>query len=215
MVRVKICGITTATDAKIAARLGVDVIGLNLYTGPRRISIDRARAIVAALPPFVSAVALLGRDDAARAAEICHACQLDGVQLHGFDDRDDEGAWRDATDPLRRVVTIKPIRVRTEDDVERMPRFRADVYLLDAYVEGKEGGTGTTFDWGLAQTASRYGPIMLAGGLCPGNVAQAVRRVRPFAVDCASGVESAPGKKDKAKMAAFIQNAKQALLASA
>ncbi len=212
MVRVKICGITTATDAKIAARLGADVIGLNLYTGPRCINIDQARAIAAALPPFVHKVVLLGRDDAGKAAEICRTGGFDGVQLHGFDEPGDEKAWGEATERLRGLTVIKPFRVAGEADVERIPRFKADVYLLDAFVEDKEGGTGKTFDWNLAVSATRYGPVMVAGGLGPDNVALAVRKVRPYAVDVASGVEQAPGQKDKAKMAAFIQNAKTALL---
>ena len=215
MVRVKICGITNATDAKMAARLGADVIGLNLYDGPRRIPLEQAAAIAAVLPPFVSTVALVGRDDAGRAGEICRAGRFGGVQLYGYDDPADEAAWRDAAAGLRDVLLVKPVRVWDETDVERIPRFKADVYLLDAHVEGQEGGTGQTFDWELAQTAGRHGPIMLAGGLTPDNVAQAVRRVRPFAVDCSSGVEAERGKKDKAKVAAFIQNAKQALLDSA
>lgn len=213
MVRVKICGITNATDARTAARLGADIIGLNLYTGPRCITMEQARAIVAVLPPFVSAVALLGKDDAARAGELCRVCKFDGVQLHGFDGPESEAEWVEAIAELRDVVVIKPIRVRQESDVTRMSRFRADVYLLDAYVPGKEGGTGQTFDWALARTATTHGPVMLAGGLRPDNVAEAVRRVRPYAVDCSSGVESEPGKKDRAKLAEFIRNAKQALMA--
>lgn len=214
MVRVKICGITNATDARTAARLGADVIGLNLYTGPRCISIEQARAIAAVLPPFVSTVALLGKDDAPRAAEICKLCGFGGVQLHGFEGPEAEADWEKATAPLRHMAVIKPIRVREEADVLRMPRFRADVYLLDAYVAGKEGGTGQTFDWNLARSANKHGPIMLAGGLNPNNVTQAIRRVRPYAVDCSSGVESEPGKKDKASVAEFIRNAKQALMTS-
>ena len=213
MVRVKICGITNASDARTAVRLGADVVGLNLYTGPRCISIEQARAIAAVLPPFVTKVALLGKDDASKAPQICELAEFDGVQLHGFEGAEAEAEWAEATAPLHDSVVIKPVRVRAEEDVARLPRFRADIYLLDAYVEGQEGGTGRTFDWGLAQTAREHGLIMLAGGLKPGNVAEAVRRVRPYAVDCSSGVESEPGKKDRAKLRGFIDNAKASLMA--
>jgi len=213
MVRVKICGLTNASDARTAARLGADVVGLNLYTGPRCISLDQARAIAAVLPPFVTKVALLGRDDALNAADICEVGGFDGVQLHGFEGVEAEAEWTEATARLHDLVVIKPVRVRAVEDVARLPRSRADIYLLDAYVEGQEGGTGQTFDWGLAQTAKEHGLIMLAGGLKPDNVAEAVRRVRPYAVDCSSGVESRPGEKDRGKLRGFIDNAKSALMA--
>jgi len=207
MVRVKICGITNVADALAAAQLGADVIGLNLYKGPRRIDVERAKAIVDALPPFVSTVVLLGPDAAPKAAELCAQCRVHGVQLYGLESVD---AWSEAVEPLGDRVVIKPIRVRDAADVDRIESFRADLHLLDAHVEGQDGGTGHTFDWSLAQQATRCGRIMLAGGLTPSNVAEAVRSVKPYAVDCASGVEASPGKKDEALMEEFIRNAKQA-----
>lgn len=212
MVRVKICGITDPADGQAAAACGVDIVGLNLYKGPRCITLAQARAIAQALPPFTSKVVLLGKQDLGRLDEICVACDADGVQLHGLNRRDDEVLWAQVADALEDRVLIRPVRVRGPEDMASLGSFQADVYLLDAYVEGQEGGTGKTFDWSLAAQAKEHGLVMLAGGLTPANVAEAVRQVRPFAVDCSSGVEAAPGKKDHGLMAAFVANAKAARL---
>jgi len=131
-----------------------------------------------------------------RVREAIQICDLDYAQLHG-------------EEPPAYVVAlgrraIKALRVRSAADVERLGDYQAAAYLLDAYHPTKPGGTGQAWDWGLAATAKRYGPIILAGGLTPDNVAQAVRQVRPWAVDVSSGVESAPGRKDIVKMRQFV-----------
>lgn len=205
MVRVKICGITNVRDARLAAKLGADAVGFNFYRrSPRFIKPSRAKAIVAALPPFVTTVGVFVNEDPDRILETCRMCGLDAVQFHG----DESPTVVEAVLGIRR---IKAIRVRDKRDLRLCRRYRVEAYLLDAYVPGRYGGTGETFNWGLARDAQEFGPIILAGGLTPDNVEEAVVTARPYAVDAASGVESSPGKKDKVLMAEFIARAKSAL----
>ena len=204
MVRVKICGITNVKDARLAARLGADALGFNFYKeSPRYIQPERASAIIAALPPFVAAVGIFVNEEPERINEIAGLCRLDAAQLSG-----DESPAQ--ADRVRGVRRIKGIQVREERDIARCRRYRVDAYLLDAYVEGLHGGTGETFNWELAREAHEFGPVILAGGLTPENVDEAVRIARPYAVDTASGVEQRPGIKDRDLMADFILCAKAA-----
>ena len=204
MVRVKICGITNVKDARNAARLGADALGFNFFKGsPRYIRPERAKAIIAALPPFVLTVGLFVDEDPERMLEICAQCGLDAVQMHG----DEPPRVVHAITGVRR---IKALRIASAQDVMLCRRYRVDAYLLDAKVPGEFGGTGKTFNWELAREAGQFGPIILAGGLTPSNVADAVAVVHPYAVDVSSGVELSPGEKDKELMAAFIRNAKAA-----
>ena len=200
-VRVKICGITRVEDALAAAAAGADAIGLVFYAGsPRAVGVEQARAIIAALPPFVTTVGLFV--DAARdeLAHILASVPLDLLQFHG-----DESA--EQCEGLGRPY-IKALRVRAGDDiVARVADYPgAQGILLDAYVEGVPGGTGEAFDWSLIpQGLSK--PLILAGGLRPDNVAAAVARVRPYAVDVSGGVEASKGIKDAQKVGAFIRAA--------
>jgi len=206
MIRVKICGITNARDARMAARLGADALGFNFYRhGPRCTTKERARAIVASLPPFVTPVGVFVNEDADTVMETCDFCGISVVQLHG----DEPPRYLDR---LSRFIRIKAFRIREEHDLRVLERYRAEALLLDAHVPGKFGGTGETFRWELAQEGARFGPIILAGGLTPENVAEAVTTARPYAVDVASGVESSPGRKDRALLTAFIRNAVNAAL---
>lgn len=202
-VRVKICGLTCLDEALHAVACGADALGFVFYPGsPRYVDPDKAAAIIAALPPFVSAVGLFVNEVPRRIAEVAQQCRLDLLQLHG----DETPA--DCLLPGRRV--IKALRVRDEASLTRAADYPVAALLLDAWVADRYGGTGATFNWDLAAAQARRGPVILAGGLTPDNVAAAVRRVRPFAVDVSSGVESAPGRKDPDKVAAFIRNAKAA-----
>jgi phosphoribosylanthranilate isomerase len=202
VVRVKICGITNVRDARAAVKLGADALGFNFYkASPRYIEPARAKAVIAALPPFVCAVGLFVNDELARVNETVRFCELDAVQLHG----DEPPRY---VERVRGAKRIKGLRVRSEADVALCRRYRADAYLLDAYVKGHAGGTGRTFDWALALPAREFGPVILAGGLTPENVEEAVEVVRPYGVDTASGVERAPGEKDRDLMEAFIRLAK-------
>ncbi|MBM4049856.1 MAG: phosphoribosylanthranilate isomerase [Planctomycetes bacterium] len=203
MVKVKICGITNVTDAKAAVRLGADALGFNFALGPRKITPERAKAILTALPPFVTPVALFVNEEPERVREVCEFCGIGTVQLHG----DEPPRYLER---LHRLRIIKALRVRDERDVRHLARYKADAYLLDTFVPGVPGGTGQTFRWELAREAHEYGPIIVAGGLTPENVRQAIEAARPYGVDVASGVESEPGRKDRKLMAAFIRVAKLA-----
>lgn len=197
--RVKICGITRTEDALAAARLGADAIGLVFYApSPRAVSAAQAAEVVRALPPFVTRVGLFvnaEREDIAAAIE---AAQLDLLQFHGDESPADcRGHGR---------PWIKALRMAPEMDVAaEMDRYReAQGILLDAWRPGVPGGTGETFDWRRIP-AQRPRPLILAGGLAPENVADAIRTVRPWAVDVSGGVERAKGIKDADRMAAFIR----------
>jgi phosphoribosylanthranilate isomerase len=200
--RVKICGITRLEDALAAARLGADALGFNFWPGSKRfIAPAAARAIVQALPPLVTTVGVFV--DAGR-EELLAAAALSGVQvlqLHG-----DEPPERCAHLPL---PVLKGIRVAGPESLELLERYPGVAgFLLDAASPGF-GGSGRTFDWSLAAAAAARFPVVLAGGLTPDNVAEAVRQVRPWGVDVASGVESAPGVKDHHLVSRFIGAAKE------
>lgn len=203
MTRTKICGITSIEDALAACEAGADALGFNFAdeARPRNRYIDpaAARAIIAALPPFVTTVAVCVNAPPAAVREYLQF--VDYVQLHGEERPEDCNAFGDRV--------IKAFRVGPDFDLEGMQTYRVAAYLLDAYVEGARGGTGKTFDWGTALRAKALGrPVILAGGLTPGNVAEAVRQVQPYAVDVAGGVESALGKKDHDLIRRFIRNAR-------
>ncbi len=210
MTRVKICGITRIEDALAAAELGADAIGLVFFEkSPRHLGLAQARAIARALPPFVTTVALFVDPAPAEVEAVLEAVGPDLLQFHG--------AEAPAFCRQFRRPYLKAVRVRPETDLLQYAAAydEARGLLLDAYVEGAEGGTGHRFDWDLIPE-SLPRPIVLAGGLTPDNVAQAVRQVRPWAVDVSSGVEAAKGNntlkgiKDAAKIAAFIKEARNA-----
>jgi phosphoribosylanthranilate isomerase len=197
--RVKICGITRVADGLAAARLGADAIGLVFYAkSPRRVSVSQAQAVIRALPPFVTIVGLFV--DAAREEirEVLTAVSLDMLQFHGNESPE---ACRGYGRPY-----IKVVHMHKETDVLSLARPYDDAagILVDTYVEGVPGGTGRSFEWS-SLPAGLSCPMILAGGLTPDNVAAAVSRVRPWAVDVSGGVEAAPGVKDTAKIAAFIR----------
>ena len=201
-VKVKICGITRVEDALAAVRLGADALGFNFWPRSKRyLAPGDARAIVRRLPPFVTAVGVFvdpTRDEVLRAAE---ASGIAVAQLHG-----DEPPELCASLPL---PVLKAIRLTDAHAIARLASYEVMGFLLDAPTPGY-GGSGTTCDWSLAAEVARELPIVLAGGLTPENVAEAVRSVRPWAGDVASGVESAPGVKDEARMRLFVGRAKGA-----
>lgn len=203
MIRVKICGITNRDDALVACDAGADALGFvfaseakarNRYIDP-----DRAIHIVEALPPFVATVAVCVNDTPPRLLEYLQF--VDWVQLHG------EESAADCQAVARRA--IKAFRVAADFDPASMLAYPTAGYLLDASVPGVRGGAGVTCDWDMARRAVALGrPIVLAGGLTPENVGEAVRHVRPYAVDVSGGVESAPGKKDHERIRLFIRQAR-------
>ena len=193
MIRVKICGITTPEDARLAASLGAAAIGLVFWPGsPRAVDVARARAIVGALPPFVEAVGVLVNQQA-DASRIAAEAGLSAVQFHGDEPVD---AYREL--PLR---VIKAIAVRDESAIAAAAAVPAGTHvLLDAHDPIRRGGTGRTIDWSIAAAIARQRPVILSGGLNADNVVEAIEAVRPHAIDVSSGVEAAPGKKDPAKL---------------
>lgn len=204
MIRVKICGITRPEDARAAAAAGADAIGLVFHpASPRAVSVAQACAILEALPPFVTSVGLFVDAVPETVAGVLARCPLDLLQFHG----DEAPAYCGA---FGRPY-IKAIRMRGPLDLEAVALTYADArgLLLDAYAPAAAGGTGLTFDWSLIPGGLAR-PLVLAGGLHPGNVAEAVRRVRPYALDVSSGVEAAPGIKDAALIQAFVANARRA-----
>jgi phosphoribosylanthranilate isomerase len=198
-VKIKICGVTSVADARMAVAAGADAIGLNFYPRSARcVSADTAAAIAAELPPSVWRVGVFvdaSRDEVRRLAD---QCGLDTLQFHGNESPAECRGWAQRT--------IKAIRVKDASALRRAEDYQVDFILADAYVEGLAGGTGRLVppEWLSGISPER---LVLAGGLTPENVAAAVRQVRPFAVDVASGVESAPGRKDSERVKRFITNA--------
>ncbi|MFO1487985.1 MAG: phosphoribosylanthranilate isomerase [Verrucomicrobiota bacterium] len=200
--KVKICGITSIADGLAAAEAGADMIGLMLYDkSPRHVSIETAAAISAALPPFVVRVGVFVNPSEDLVLRAIADCGVTLLQFHG--DETSEFCSQFG------AMSMKAFRIKDAQSLEELPKFSTDAYLLDAYSANGLGGTGEQFNWNLAIEARKFGrPIFLAGGLTPANVAAAVKQVQPFAVDVSSGVESAPGKKDSAKVRNFIAAAK-------
>ncbi len=198
--RVKICGITRVQDALAAAKAGADAIGLVFYDGsPRHVTVDRAAQIVAALPPCVTVVGLFVNAPRAQVEAVLAAVPIDLLQFHG---EETPSACRGYG---RRY--IKAVRMREGVDLTtEVGRYSdAAALLLDAYVPDRHGGTGTRFDWSRVPRELDK-PLILAGGLTPDNVVQAITQARPYAVDVSGGVEAAKGIKDETKMRAFVRN---------
>jgi phosphoribosylanthranilate isomerase len=209
LTRVKICGITNQEDALAACEAGADILGFNFAAEAKKrnryIEPEAARRIAEQLPPFVHTAAVCVNEPVERLKEYLEF--LDYVQLHG----------EETVEQCRAVAphAIKAFRVTDAFDPNSILAYRCAAYLLDAWVPNSRGGTGTTCDWQVAREAVGLGrPIMVAGGLTPDNVADAIRQVQPYAVDTAGGVESAPGKKDHDKIRQFVCNAKGALSVS-
>jgi len=205
IVRSKICGITRVEDALAAAEAGADAIGLVFYAkSPRAVSVRQAREIIAALPPFVTTVGLFVNASRCEINETLDAVPLDMLQFHGDETPADcEGYHR---------PWYKALRVRPGEDVRlHASRYTgASAILLDTYVAGVPGGTGEAFDWSLIP-AQLPRPLILAGGLTPETVQQALLKVRPYAVDVSGGVEMAKGIKDANKIRAFVSQVRAAM----
>ncbi len=197
MTRVKICGITNLEDALVAVEAGADALGFVFFQGSSRyISPEHAAAIICYLPPLVQTVGLFVNEKSAIVNAIADQCGVDIVQLHG----EESPEYCQAI--TRRV--IKAFRVKDAASLDTMSDYRVAGWLLDAWSPAAHGGTGTTFNWDIAAHAAASRPIILAGGLTPENVAEAVVTVRPYAVDVSSGVESEPRKKSDGLINQFI-----------
>lgn len=197
-VRVKICGITRPEDAVSAAEAGADAIGLVFYQdSPRNVNVEMAHSIIAALPPFITKVGLFVDAGPAVVDSILEQLHLDLLQFHGEEPPEVCRAFK--------KPYIKSFRMRDNIDLTALATRYSDAagLLLDSYVKGVAGGTGEAFDWDRIPAGLPV-PVILAGGLTPENVASAIRKVRPYAVDVSGGVEAAKGVKDRDKIAAFI-----------
>lgn len=204
-IKVKICGITNVEDALAAVEAGADALGFVFHReSPRCVVLEVVRRIVAQLPPFVSPVGVFVNEDPKVVRDFMDGCGLALAQLHG----DESAAYCEA---LGRPI-LKGIRLRDRGSLvalaEYKGRARVRGFVVDSFSETLFGGTGQVADWNLAAEAARAGSVLLAGGLTPENVGEAIQKVRPYGVDVSSGVETRPGKKDHAKILAFIRAAK-------
>ena len=202
--RVKICGITRLEDAGLAVDLGASALGFNFYPrSPRYITPAAASAIIRQLPPFVVTVGVFADEtDAERVCAVAREARVGALQLHG--PRFPAANGPTVNGIFGDYVVIRAVPIRDRIEPEQFAASGVSAFLLDAFDPELIGGTGRTIDWALTREAKKFGPVILAGGLTPENVGQAIRQVEPFAVDVASGVESAPGKKDPAKLRAFF-----------
>jgi phosphoribosylanthranilate isomerase len=205
MVRVKICGITNAADALAAIDAGADLLGFNFYEkSPRFVTAADAERIGQQLPKKVDAVGIFVNPPIADVTALCKSLKLDAAQLHG-----DETA-ETVAELAGSVPVVKAFRVDPDFDLKTLNDYPAAfAFLFDAALTGQYGGTGRTTDWDAARRATARHRIILAGGLKVENVAAAVRIVRPYGIDVASGVESRPGKKDHGRLREFIQEVRR------
>lgn len=205
MVRIKMCGIRTFAEAEMAVNYGADALGFVFSKSPRKIDPLMAREIIRRVPPFIVKVGVFADEQEDYVLSTAEFCGLDAVQLHG-----DESPEYCSRIP---VQVIKAFRVKDLSVLEKLASFKVSGYLLDTYVPGTLGGTGKTFNWDIACCAAeKYDRIILAGGLNCDNVAHAVEKVRPFAVDVSSGIESG-GKKDRCKIIRFVNEIRRVNLA--
>ncbi len=203
MGRVKICGITNIEDAVAAAEYGADAIGFVFQPkSPRAITPETAKNIVSALPPFITTIGVFVNESKREIERIIRYVGLNIVQLHGNEPPD---ACR-----LNKKV-IKAIRVKDLTDLEPLKRYNVSAFLLDTYSPHTMGGTGQIFNWDIAVEAKKFGRIILAGGLNHENIEEAIKWVRPYGIDVATGVESnKKGEKDHKKLKLFIEKAREA-----
>ncbi len=202
MTKVKICGIKNLNDAISAADYGADAIGFVFAKSKRRVSKEKARAIVRKLPPFITTVGLFVNETVENMEAACRFCGLDAIQLHGNE-------LPGILNSLKDIKTIKAFRIQNEKDIGPIKKYKPNAILLDGYSENKMGGTGTTFDWRIVKKLKTSIPIIVAGGLTHLNVSQAIKIVKPYGVDVSSGVESRSGEKDKRLIKKFIEAAKR------
>lgn len=198
--KVKICGITNQEDASAAVKLGVDALGFIFAKSPRQIEPEKARRIISSLPPFVTAMGVFVNEDPIKVKEIVEFCGLNLIQFHGDESPDMCSEFM--------PHSVKAFQIQDEASLERINPYngRVRAFLFDTFSKEKRGGTGKTFDWGLAVKGKELGmPVILSGGLSPSNILEAISSVRPYAVDVNSGVEIRPGKKDHGLMRQLME----------
>lgn len=205
MVRVKICGITNLEDALASVDAGAHALGFNFYRqSPRYIEPSAARRIIEQLPASVLSVGVFVNEDSEKVARVADEASVRAVQLHG----DESPSY---CRNLKRVFVIKALRVNSEFEPEQAAQYETEAILLDGFTARAYGGAGQSFDWSLAMRTRRLvAKLFLAGGLNANNVTEAIVSVQPYAVDACSGLESVPGRKDQARVRAFIKAAQEA-----
>lgn len=202
MALVKICGITNLDDALFASEAGADALGFVFYKkSPRYVEPEKVRDIIKRLPPFVTTVGVFADQTEAEIKDIISETDIDIVQLHGEEPPE-------FCEGLNKRV-IKAIRVRGMENLTEVKRYKACALLLDTYDRNLKGGTGRIFNWEIAREAKVFNKIIIAGGLTPENVADAIKVAQPYAVDVSSGVEKQKGLKDHLKVKAFIYKVKR------
>jgi phosphoribosylanthranilate isomerase len=203
--KVKVCGITNYRDASMALSLGANALGFNFYPpSPRFIDPDSARRVIRRLPPFVTTVGVyVNAGDLCEVEKASRHAGVEVLQLHG---NESTGYCR----KLAHWVLIKTLHIGKGPGPLELGNYPVSAFLLDTGARELYGGTGKVFDWKLVATIRTKRPLILAGGLCAENVADAIRTVRPYAVDVCSGVESAPGKKDRERLVAFMNEVRRA-----
>jgi phosphoribosylanthranilate isomerase len=199
MTIVKICGITNSGDARVAADAGADAVGLVFAESPRRVVVEDARRISAALPENVIRVGVFVDEEPAEVLRISREVGLDLVQLHGDETPDAVTAVREGG-----IKVIKALRVRDAASLEALDEYEADLFLLDAHSEVVRGGTGERFDWGMAKSLRGRDNIVVSGGLDPENVREAVEFFEPYGVDASSALEDEPGRKNGERVRRFV-----------
>ncbi|HEX6711600.1 MAG TPA: phosphoribosylanthranilate isomerase [Rubrobacter sp.] len=203
MTLVKICGITNAGDARVAADAGADAVGLVFAESPRRVSVEEARGVCIALPESVLRVGVFVDAEPGEILRISRELGLDLVQLHGDETPETVTAVREGG-----VKVMKALRVRDAASLEALDEYEADLFLLDAYSAKARGGTGERFDWGVAKSLRGRDNIVVSGGLGPENVREAVMLFEPYGVDASSSLEDEPGRKNGERVRRFILAAK-------
>ncbi len=202
--RIKFCGLRSAADLEAALALGVDAVGFVLSESKRRIEPEACRELHARLPASLPGLGVVGPLPARRITALFAASGVSRMQITVPEDAD--GYW----ETLAEVPHLRAYRVQGPQTLALVEAAGLDRFVLDAYVPGLPGGTGTTFDWALAAQATRLGEVILAGGLTPENVGEAIRRVRPWMVDVSGGIEDESGVKDPRRMAVFVQAVRRA-----
>jgi phosphoribosylanthranilate isomerase len=203
MVFTKVCGITNPGDARVAADAGADAIGLIFAESPRRVDVEEVQKISIALPDGVLKVGVFVDVDPEEVLRIAREVGLDLAQLHGDETPETVAAIRGAGLPV-----MKALRVRNAEALADIQSYEADLFMLDAWSARVRGGTGETFDWGLAKSVKGRGNIVVSGGLTPENVREAVEFFEPYGVDASSSLEERPGKKDGERVRRFVRAAK-------
>ncbi|MGI9049616.1 MAG: phosphoribosylanthranilate isomerase [Rubrobacteraceae bacterium] len=203
MVKVKVCGITNVEDALVAYESGADALGLIFAEIPRRVGVEQAADISSVLPDDILKVGVFVNAEPEEVLRIAEKAGLDYAQLHGDEGSEAVSAIRD-----HGLAVMKALRVRDARSLERLEDYGADLYLLDAYSGRERGGTGKTFDWGLAKALEGYGNIVVSGGLTPENVREAVEFLNPYGVDASSSLEESPGRKNSERVRRFVSAAK-------